>query len=332
MRRFYILLFVLFTAMPAILSAGKFFVKAGAGAGYDTNPQLSIQAAGGFFGTAHIFVEGLTGEKPYEVYGAVDIFSVLDTNYVLIDGEGTIGVIYNPSLYTILRALLTYRYQMDINNAVKAVFDLRHDLSSFLTGHAGYEYDNAYTLANIPYESVFSHKLILGGNMDLFGIGYLDFEFNYLQRNYFQITIASNTLKNDLLKGSLLFTINVDYSLTLKFGYGLSRNISSVNSLIVYSTTNQIIRYNTGWKQTAVAGLEWNPAPEYRLSIFAMAEYSILDIPRKGETVYSAGILNSIYLTPSWKLEIPLTYTARKSDFIPEYERFRAGMEIYFLY
>jgi len=332
MRRFYMILFGLITAITAPLSAGKFFVKVGGGAGYDTNPMLSLSSAGGIFGTAHLFAEGLTGEKPYEVYGSADITGVLNTNYVLLDSEGTIGIVYNPSLFTILRALLSYRYQVDINNAIKAMFDLRHDLGSIFTGHAGYEYDSAYTLAGIPHESVFSHKLIIGGNMDFFRIGYFDFEFNYMQRNYFQLTIASNTLKNDLLKGSLLFSIYLDYSLTLKLGYGISRYISSGNTLIVYSTTNQIIRYNTGWKQSAVLGLEWNPAPEYQLSLIGLVEYSSMDIPQKGELVYSAGILNSIYLTPSWKIEIPLTYSARKSELVPEFERIRAAIEIYFLY
>ncbi|OHD54415.1 MAG: hypothetical protein A2Y33_04540 [Spirochaetes bacterium GWF1_51_8] len=324
MRRPFILIaFIILFSVPAVTHAGKLFLKTGIGGGYDTY-------GGGIYGVFKLNAEGLTGDKPYEVFGAVNLLGTLTTNYALVDGEGTIGVFYTPSLYTVFHALVSYRYIFDIHNWIKATLDLKYDLGRQVTLHGQYKYISAVSLAAVLPDSYNNHLLTGGGSFDLSSYFTIDAEINYSLRDYFKISIGNKTLKNDQIKAGISFILYPDYGLTLKIGYAYLHNQSSETAFYNNTATNQSFLYNTADTHSGLFGLEWNLAQEFRLSILGQVNSISYAVPQKSDLTYFAGILLETYLSPSVKIEVPLGYSGCFGAVQASYDRIRGGIELYF--
>jgi hypothetical protein len=313
-----------------VLWGESFFFKAGAGAGYDSNLFSDRDAIAGIMGTLKIQGEGIFGEEPLQFYGGLDLYAELNQYYTLLDGKAGAGLIIKPNIYSIIKAVGSYQYYMNVFGAVEAMAEFKGDLTPGLTGGVKYELRSQGSLSGSTNETYINHGFKAGVFFDITDFLLADISVNGGLRTYTEV-IPSAPLGNNMIGGTAAFILIPDYNTDIKAGYSFANYSSSRGGLTVFSTTNMLYTYNNATLHSVFAELDFEISLEWSVSLLGRVDFIYLPDAAKSETAYIAGIRTDIFIDPSVKLEIPVVFSGLASEVAENYNKLRVNFDINFL-
>ncbi|OHD55057.1 MAG: hypothetical protein A2Y33_14725 [Spirochaetes bacterium GWF1_51_8] len=325
-----IVLIGIIAAVPVWADQG--FLKAGIGAGFDSNIFGDGDNISGIIGNVKLAGEGVTDGELFKLHGGIAIDAEANPYYFLLDASAGAGMILTPDIYTLFRVNAGYNFRMYINHSLDIGLIIKRDLGTAITADLSYGYQPVFSLSGTSNESVLGHSVNGGLSIALADSLSVLAHGGYGIRNYFELPYSGDILRNRNWAVECGILLLPDYDTSVKAAYSYTSYLSSSQSFTVYSTTNMLYLYNDAEVHSIAleAGLDIGFDVSFRL--MGKIDFIRLIAVSQYETAYLAVLKTDIFLDPSWKMEIPITFSGMSGAVSQSYARLKAGVDIFYLF
>lgn len=299
MRIILLFLLFLFISLSPAFTFQDIFVKAGIGGVYnfdEISQDLGLKA-----GLLSEFKAGWDSWKFY-INGSGD-YTLFDTfqSYNITGNGGFAYISDSDTVIKISANGFIYSYSMD---GYSFIVDIKQDIFDFITlnGMINHAYSRQFTTTN---EDRSDWGVSIDAGFEMGDTVVLHTLFDYRQLNFIDET--GIWLTNDSISLGLLMNLELAMNLTLDASYKAAYFDSHKTGIYIPASTNSYYLFNTAIVHQAALDLTWDINLNLKTVLGINYDLSIISTDMT-EQHLSLSFIIDYFISPEWKVEIPLTY------------------------